>query len=436
MILFSTCILIFNSDSASGYPIVTSLSFSNETLTTDDDTEASLHIVEVVSFNNTTPSSVAVDALRNLVYVSVNTGYPHNYSLSLCQEEKITSSFATIPSPTSACSAIYILDGDSGIIKDIVRLSPGERVRDIDIDTGKRMIYASGEYNYLDEDRYTDGELIQYEDDVIYTINKNNNSNNLSWSSDNINRTALYGELEEGKEGDMSEIAVDPITDTIYAGILYHQGGREGVFIITNGSANNNYSLDKDNKVNSTDEGIRFIQMGRTGLEQILIDETTNTVYASLKHDDFIAIINGLSGDIKEKIILQEPRSMSFNPTNSLLYVASGDSHWFNVINMSTNKVIAVNTQISYPIASVSNNITGKVYVANCLHCDEFDFTNGTSIYELNRGGSTINWKTYENIDLTENRLAINPFTDKLYAIGTDVQSGMSNLYIIDISLA
>lgn len=111
--------------------------------------------------------------------------------------------------------------------------------------------------------------------------------------------------------------------------------------------------------MNSTDKGIRLIQMGRTGPEQIIINETTNTV---------------------------------------------------------------------------SNNITGKVYVANCLLCDQFDFINGTSIYELNRDGSTINWKIYENIDLEENRLAINPFTDKLYALGTGVQSGMSNLYIIDIS--
>ena len=87
--------------------------------------------------------------------------------------------------------------------------------------------------------------MIQYEDDVIYTINKDDNVNNFSQSSDNINRTALYGEMEEGKEWDMSEIAVDHITDTIYAGILYHQDGREGVFIVTNGSANYNDSLDK-----------------------------------------------------------------------------------------------------------------------------------------------------------------------------------------------
>jgi hypothetical protein len=42
--------------------------------------------------------------------------------------------------------------------------------------------------------------------------------------------------------------------------------------------------------------------------------------------------------------------------------------------------------------------------------------------------------KIDENIDLKENALAINPFKEKLYTIGIDTKSGMSNLYIFDIS--
>ena len=54
----------------------------------------------------------------------------------------------------------------------------------------------------------------------------------------------------------------------------------------------------------------------------------------------------------------------------------------------------------------------------------------------MNIDGSTLNWENYENIDLEENELAISPTIDKLYALGTDVQSGIPNLYIIDLSLA
>jgi DNA-binding beta-propeller fold protein YncE len=124
---------------------------------------------------------------------------------------------------------------------------------------------------------------------------------------------------------------------------------------------------------------------------------------------------------------------MSINLSKGLLYVASGNSHWFNFINMNTNKVIAANTQISYPIASVVDNITGKVYVAECLDCDDFDFTNGTSVYELASDGSTITWNTYESISIEENGLAFNPFTSKLFAIGMDARSKVSNLYIFDL---
>lgn len=443
LIILLTCISVsFTSSMTHGYATATDPSSSSNM---DNIEEAILQIDEVVPFNNTTPASVTVDTLRNLIYVAVNPGYPYNYTSSLCEEN--TSNQPDITDSVSACSAIYVLDGNSGQINDIIHLDHGEQVKNIDIDTEKGILYATGEYNYLDtrDPDSDEEEVIQFEDDVVYIIDYNNNNNNTSPpKSSTVTKITLYGETEEGKEGDMSDIALDTITDTIYAGILYYEGGREGLFIITNSSGMNNTDSLHNNGIvddaDSTDERIKFIQMGSTGPEQIIInsdddhDGTANAVYASLEYDDFIAIIDGSSGTTKEQIILQEPRSMSLNPTNNLLYVASGDSNWLNVINMSTNKVVAANTQISYPIASVANNVTGKVYVANCLSCDDFDFTNGTSIYELNSDGSTINWKTYENIEFEENELAINPFTDKLYAIGTDVQSGTSNLYIIDIS--
>jgi hypothetical protein len=56
-----------------------------------------------------------------------------------------------------------------------------------------------------------------------------------------------------------------------------------------------------------------------------------NTIYVLLEYDDFIAIIDGSTNVIKEKVILQNPRAMSINPSKGLLYVASGDSFWFNI---------------------------------------------------------------------------------------------------------
>jgi DNA-binding beta-propeller fold protein YncE len=252
-------------------------------------------------------------------------------------------------------------------------------------------------------------------------------------ASINSERITLYGEIHEGKEGDMSDVAIDTKTSTIYAGIRYYQGGREGLFVIPDANQIDSKLSGVNNRDNLSN-AVKFIPLGSTGPEQIIVNDQMNTIYALLEYDDFIAIIDDSTDEIREKIILQNPRAMSIDPSKRLFYVASGDSFWFNVIDMNTNKVVAVNTQISYPIASVVDNMTGKVYVAECLDCDSFDFTNGTSIYELAGNGSTITWDTYENISIEENGLAINPFTSKLYAIGTDTKSEMSNLYIIDIS--
>ena len=243
--------------------------------------------------------------------------------------------------------------------------------------------------------------------------------------------------MEIGKEGDMSGIAVNTLTKTIYAAIRYFEGGREGVFIIpdNDGSNDNNNSgaiLDYRTLASNIIEGTKFIQIGETGPEQVLVDELTNTIYASLENDNFIAVINGSNNIIKEKIILQKPRAISINPSDKLLYAASGETHWFNIIDTNTNTVTASNTQIAFPIASAVDTNTSRVYVADCLSCDNYSFTNGTTIYVLDKDGSTIGWRTYESIDLKDNQLSINPNNTKLYAIGTDKRSGESSLYIID----
>ncbi|MGH9953349.1 MAG: hypothetical protein ACRD5J_17155 [Nitrososphaeraceae archaeon] len=65
-----------------------------------------------------------------------------------------------------------------------------------------------------------------------------------------------------------------------------------------------------------------------------MVNDATDTIYVSLKNDNFVAIIDGSTSTISEEVILEKPRAMSLNPANGLYYVASGDSHWFNVINM------------------------------------------------------------------------------------------------------
>jgi hypothetical protein len=440
--LFLSVLIVVLSIVHLGYAISASSSLYNKITSIDNKTEKKFDIIKVMPFNNTNPSSITVDPISNLVYVAVRPNYSSNYLSHSCSgQNNVTPN--NLSDSIYSCSAIYVLDGKTDQIIDIISLGSGEHIHDIVVDPHVDRIYATGEYNYQADDPEGNGERIQYEDDVVYIIsnvsyaNKDNTRSYSANASINTERVTLYGEIEEGKEGDMSDIAIDTNTNaktnTIYAGIRYFQGGRSGIFIIPdNGQIDS--KLNGVNNKNNLSNTIKFIPLGNTGPEQILVNDQMNTIYALLEYDDFIAIMDGSTNKLMEKIILQHSRAMSINPLEGLLYVASGDSFWFNVIDMNTNKVIAVNTQISYPIASVVNNITGRVYVAECLECDNFDFTNGTSIYELDSNGSTITWNTYENISIEEDGLAVNPFRGKLYAIGMDTQSEISNLYVIDIS--
>jgi hypothetical protein len=262
----------------------------------------------LVSFNNTSLSSIAVDAVSDLVYVSLRPGYSSNYSSTSCLEQNATGS-ATVSSSMFPCSAIYILDGNTGHINNIIRLRPGELIHNMDINPYLRK-YASGEYNYLENYTEVNGdEPIQYEDDVVYIINStnyssNNDTNNSSsqmTTANDIQRIRLYGEIEEGKEGDMSSIAVDTGTNTIYAGIRYFQGGREGVFIIDDNSSiihnSNTTGMNANNGLTNT---IKFIPLGDTGPDQILVNNKTNIIYSSLEYDNFIVVIDGSTKTIKE----------------------------------------------------------------------------------------------------------------------------------------
>ena len=107
----------------------------------------------------------------------------------------------------------------------------------------------------------------------------------------------------------MSSIAVDALTNTIYAGIRYFEGGRAGIFVIL-------IDDDHSNKSEGIPNIIKFVPLGDAGPDQVLVNNMTNTIYTSLEHDNFISVIDGPNNNtIKEEIILQQPQAMSINPS-------------------------------------------------------------------------------------------------------------------------
>jgi hypothetical protein len=173
-------------------------------------------IVKSIPFNSTTPSSIAIDLSRNLVFVSVKPSYPYDIETTLCNEEN-SKSLYSIPYSVEGCSGIYIIDGNTGEIKNLIRLRQGEIIHNMDMDINlcEGKIYAVGEYNYLQNDTNSGvvDELIQKED-VVYVIyvagfNKTanyesvDNTNETSSRAVDVNeikRIRLYGEIVREKK--------------------------------------------------------------------------------------------------------------------------------------------------------------------------------------------------------------------------------------------
>jgi hypothetical protein len=206
-LIYAVVLLLFSFD----YTNVIVISTSNSVIGSTEP-EQLIEIIKAIPFNNTILSSLIIDSISNLVYVSGMPDHSYDYS---CLTDNMTSIYGSVSE--LPCSTIYILNGSTGEINNSITLRAGEIIHDMTIDPYSGKIYAAGEYNYLENK----SEPILYEDDVVFIISQTDGSN-LSQQythSNDIQRIRLYGEQEEGKEGDMSSIAIDVHTGEIYAGI-------------------------------------------------------------------------------------------------------------------------------------------------------------------------------------------------------------------------
>lgn len=445
---YSQKVALLNNESIEAHP-----NFGlNVSVLTNASQARPLDILESIQFNNGVPISLLSDPGMGKVYVAVN---PVNFtSPPPCIDGSNSESNFNFTALTS-CSAIYVVDSASYELDGVIPLRQGEQITDMSLDPATGRIYAVGEYNYAVSSNDTHEDVL-YEDDVVYMISYSSRQSNASniaggFFAANITRVTLYGETEEGKEGDAKAIAFDNTTRTIYAGLVYFEGGKEGLYLVparlnpgsyqiierlADGVQSQNYGGDTEivgySNNSDDDNNVVFVPFNGSGPGMIVLDEVNRLIYASDREGNFIAVVNASSrsGEILENIILQSPRAMSVSSKNSYLYVGSGDSYWFNIINTPSNKVVSANDQMVYPISSSVNIKTGDVYVIDCNYCEGRD---GSSIYLLKSDGSTINSGYYENINFNSN-LAVDPMAEKLYVIGTDPQTDASFLYVINIA--
>ena len=149
-------------------------------------------------------------------------------------------------------NTVSVLNTTSDNIVDSFRVgdSKNDFLKKIIFNNGTNTLYGIGEHRILQN-----GSLYEY--DSLYKIDPRTHA---------FKRISLYSEQEEGKEGDLSGIALDPQTNTIYVGSLYPEGGSPGLYIIDGNS------LRVISKLNNWEFGI----------SDVLFDPNSHLIYAAL----------------------------------------------------------------------------------------------------------------------------------------------------------
>jgi DNA-binding beta-propeller fold protein YncE len=191
---------------------------------------------------------------------------------------------------------IYVIDSNENKVIDTIKVGSADHdfLRDVAVDSNSGMIYATGEYR-VEESGVT------YENDSIYFIDP---------KTKQADRISVYGEPEEGKEGDLSKIAVDPSLKLIYVGSLYPEGGMPGLYVVD--PAKNDVKT--------------MIDRWESGVSEVLVDPISHELIVTAKYDNLVSLINSSTSEISKNVSIVDPVATSWDPEGSI-YVATGSGN-------------------------------------------------------------------------------------------------------------
>ncbi len=138
--------------------------------------------------------------------------------VSMAIDEKTSKIYGIFATSSGEKNLLYVIDTTQNKVIDTIKIGSQKNdfLTNIAIDPDRSIIYAAGQH-LVNEN----GSDIAY--DTLYVINSTNNK---------FKRIQLYGETEEGKEGSLAGISFNPVTNTIYLGSLYPEGGKPGLYVI------------------------------------------------------------------------------------------------------------------------------------------------------------------------------------------------------------
>lgn len=317
--------------------------------------------------------------------------------ISATIDEKTNKVYGIFATERGAKNLLYVIDIAQNKVLDTIEIGTEKNdfLSNIVLDADRGILYATGQHLVNENDT-----TIAY--DTVYVINSTNNK---------FKRIQLYGESEEGKEGSLAGISVNPVTNKIYVGSLYPEGGKPGL-----------YQID-----GNTLEPL-YLEKWRYGIKDIQLNSESNLLYVGAKYDNLVSIIDESNNQIVENITVQSPIALTLNAKERILYEAGSDGK-VNAIDLTSKKDmssiqgknvknILYNTkdELLYIVDQNTTNILSKN-------------SNGTKnmVIGINTSNNTIN--KFETNFIIENIL-INSSTDQIYLLGYDGEN--SKLFIVN----
>ena len=202
--------------------------------------------------------------------------------VSMAIDEKTSKIYGIFATSSGEKNLLYVIDVAQNKVIDTIKIGSQKNdfLTNIAIDPDRSIIYAAGQH-LVNEN----GSDIAY--DTLYVINSTNYK---------FKRIQLYGETEEGKEGSLAGISFNPVTNTIYLGSLYPEGGKPGLYVI-DGKSLQPILIDK----------------WQYGIKDIQLDPESHLLYAGAKYDNLISVIDESNNLIIDNITAQSPIAITLD---------------------------------------------------------------------------------------------------------------------------
>lgn len=333
-------------------------------------------------------------------YLPMNITLGEGRPLSMAMDVKANLLYVISPSDNDRAvrNLVYVIDSNENKVVDIINIgNPNNDVlRDIAVDTNSGMVYATGEYR-LEKSGVT------YENDSIYFIEP---------KTKEYERISVYYEPEEGKEGDLSEIAVDSGANLVYVGSLYPEGGMPGMYVV-----------DAVKK-----HVLSMIDKWESGVSEVLVDSKSHQVVATAKYDNLLSLLNGSTREISKNVTIEDPVATSWDPENSLINVATGSGN-ISTINPISGEVR--NNPVGMSLQDLSFNPDSKLlYITSVNKSVQLTSNSSEPISKLmvmNPIAGVAN-DVYQSQSVLSKIIA-NPSSGTVYVLGYDDEN--SRLFIL-----